>query len=362
MYNIDLVYTLLMKDLCIYFICPDFSTPVGGIKILYNHVDILNQNGFNACIVHSNPGFRVKWFANNTMITHLRAVRFKETDIVVIPEYMAGYMYNYRQISPWKKRIKMRFSKNRLKYYLSDIAMMPICKVIYNQNSYKTFETYSGDSSLWRFPYQEPDVLRTVVVSEDNAAYLRHVFPQHPIERVHLSFNKELFNYTSAKKKQVCFMPRKNSDDVRQVIGIMKAKGWMNTYNFVSIDGYPEEKVAEILKESLIFMSFGYPEGSPLPPCEAMICGCVVVGYHGWGGREYFKPEFCYPVEAGDIIGFVKQMEFVLETDQKHPETILEQGRKASDFISEYFHSSLEKEDVLRIWSAIQEEARHRRI
>jgi hypothetical protein len=32
----------------------------------------------------------------------------------------------------------------------------------------------------------------------------------------------------------------------------------------------------------------GIVRGFRFPPAEAMLCGCVVVGYHGKGGQEYF--------------------------------------------------------------------------
>ena len=38
----------------IYFFCPDLSNPMGGVHMLYRHVDILNANGFHAAIVHSS--------------------------------------------------------------------------------------------------------------------------------------------------------------------------------------------------------------------------------------------------------------------------------------------------------------------
>jgi glycosyltransferase involved in cell wall biosynthesis len=42
------------------------------------------------------------------------------------------------------------------------------------------------------------------------------------------------------------------------------------------------------LKESLLFLSFVNGEGLGLLAVEAMSCGCVVVGYDGMGGKEFF--------------------------------------------------------------------------
>lgn len=341
----------------IYFLCPDWANPVGGIKVIYKHVDILNAHGFAARVVHSKKNFRMRWFDNHTEVVNIRSVCFHKHDVVVIPEFMASHFFLNRQMHPWKLKLKKIFSKNRLRYHISEIAALPVSKVIFNQNSYATFHNYPFIRHTWDVPYLRPDVVQTIVVSEDNANYLRHTFPSHKVERIHVSFDTSLFNYSSGKKSQICFMPRKNSDDARQVVNILQAKKLLDGFELVVIDGKPTREVAQILKESLIFMSFGYPEGSPLPPCEAMLCGCVVVGYHGWGGREYFKPEFCYPVEVGDVVQFARQMETAIQLHRTNPELLVEQGRMASEFIQDYFHAEVERQDVLRVWTSITNQA-----
>ena len=50
----------------IYYWSPDYTSAVGGVKILYRHVDILNKNGFNASVIHRKSGFRCTWFYNDT--------------------------------------------------------------------------------------------------------------------------------------------------------------------------------------------------------------------------------------------------------------------------------------------------------
>ncbi len=36
-----------MAQPSIYIFCPDLSRPMGGVRMLYRHVDILNANGFS---------------------------------------------------------------------------------------------------------------------------------------------------------------------------------------------------------------------------------------------------------------------------------------------------------------------------
>lgn len=54
----------------IFFLCPDDNSNIGGIKKIYQHVDILNRHGYAAYVVHTRNGFRCTWFDNNTPIAY----------------------------------------------------------------------------------------------------------------------------------------------------------------------------------------------------------------------------------------------------------------------------------------------------
>ena len=48
-------------DYKIYFFVPDFQKHSGGVPWIYNHVRQLNQNGYNAIILHQKKGFKPDW-------------------------------------------------------------------------------------------------------------------------------------------------------------------------------------------------------------------------------------------------------------------------------------------------------------
>jgi len=57
------------------------------------------------------------------------------------------------------------------------------------------------------------------------------------------------------------------------------------------IDGVNQEVAADIMRRSQIFFSLSNMESFGLPPLEAMACGCLVVGLHGEGGKEYMTKQ-----------------------------------------------------------------------
>jgi glycosyltransferase involved in cell wall biosynthesis len=341
-----------MSQPVIYYFCPDFRGAVGGVKAMYRHVDILNRNGFSASILHSTTGFRCRWFENETRIDYAKKTQFKKDDVIVFPEPLLPYFTDSHNPPTLKLHFYRAFSKNRHKFYTNELSKAPVRKVIFNQNAYLTFKDldYSKDYDI---PYLRRDVVATICVSEDNYNHLKFVFPDIPLYRVHYSANKADFYYQPEKKHQIAFMTDRNKDDWNQVLNILKLKKLTEGFLLIPIQNKTEKQVAQILKESAIFFGFGKTEGFSLPPMEAMICGCIVVGYHGRGGREYFHPEFSYPVEAGDIIGFVQKAEEAIKAYRNNPDLMLEKGKRASERTSRDYDACIEEADLIGTWSEI---------
>ncbi len=125
---------------------------MGGVRMLYRHVDILNANGFDAAIVHFAAGFKINWFEHSTRVLHM-PVKLNSQDIAVFAE-VGGL-----KIAGWAPG-------NR--------------KVIFNQNAYYTFKRYPLEGGV-ETPYLHPEVVATIVVSEDSRQYLQQAFPSLPM-------------------------------------------------------------------------------------------------------------------------------------------------------------------------------------
>ena len=111
-----------------------------------------------------------------------------------------------------------------------------------------------------------------------------------------------------------------------------------------------EAEVARRLSLSSLFFSFGYMEGFSLPPAEAMASENVVVGYSGFGGREYFKEEFCYPVANSDIKTFVHSAERALDESRKNPSAFKARQGLARSYIETHYTREKELRSIERAW------------
>lgn len=317
----------------IYYVCPDRNHPSGGIRVIYRHVDILNSNGIEASVLHSKRGFRCTWFENQTRIAYSSKVKLDSCDIFVLPE---GYNALYANGS-WRKVDKL----------IEQVLLGDVPKVIFNQNCYNTFMGCMIPAQ--RSIYDAQGVQAAIVVSEDNLEYLEHAFAGLKVFRVHNSINPDLFNYHADKLNQIAYMPRRHPEDAQQVFNILQSRGVLDGVGIVPIQNMSEADVAATLKKSRFFFSFGYPEGFGLPPAEAMACGCVVVGYHGMGGREFYDPGFSYPVQVGNIIDYAKVAEHVILAGG----AVYDKGRRAAEFIAKNYSPNIENECLIDIWNNI---------
>jgi len=338
----------------IYYGCPDKDHPVGGIRVIYRHVDILNRNGLDAFVLHHYHPFRCTWFENETRVAHevryperslpartgrraLRAIgrpisldpvpalKLEPGDVLVVPEIMPGLA----RIAPG------------------------LPKVIFNQNAQFTLKPYPADVEREALVYSSPEVWGAIVVSEHDRRYLETLLPGLRVRRVHYAVDPDLFEFTTEKKRQIAHMPRKNAEDVQQVLVRLRLSGQLEGWDVVAIEGRSEAETAAILRESAVFLSSGHPEGFGLPAAEAMRAGCAVVGYHGYGGQEFLTEEHGFPVDVGDVLTFARRVADVLREMESGSASLHRRREEASRFIAETYSPEREERDLLAIWSEL---------
>ncbi len=305
-----------------YFICPDTDVPSGGVRVIYRHVAHLTAAGIDAAVVHGHAGFQVTWFQDDVPVVYADQITPTPADLLVIPEI---YGPNLAGIGPG------------------------VPKAIFNQNAYNTFKGYPIVPDGAPTPYQHPEVRAAVVVSEDNRAYLRHAFPGLDVRRTVNCVDPALF-HPGPKRRQLAFMPRKHPDEAQQVLHMLAARGALDGVDVVALEGMNERQVAAALRETLMFLSFGYPEGCPCPPKEAMACGCAVVGYHGMGGRDYIAAPHAHAVDQGDIVAYARLVEQLLAGDQAELERM---GLAAAAFVHETYSEQAERDSAVAVWGAL---------
>lgn len=351
------------------FWAPDDSTPRGGIKQIYRHVEILERAGIEACVLHTQTGFSCRWFQH-----HARMAYLGESPLRSLHRRLVSGVDRWGPDADLAlvegRAIQVSDGKGGFSPHVltsSDVLVMPeylgvslaqanieLPMAIFNQNVHGTFWGYGLGENARRSAYARANVLGAIVVSEHNRRYLEYAFPGLDVQRVVNGVDSALFHPNdSPREKRVAFMPRKKREHLEQVINILQNRRAFEGWELTPIDGIAEAGVAELLRRSFVFLSTCYEEGFGLPPVEAGMAGCIVVGYTGSAADEYFEEGLCERVDQDDVLGFAQAVERTLAWVDSDEEAALARGRAFSDFLSERYSLDRERETVLGAWRAI---------
>ena len=314
----------------LWMVCPDWDRPAGGTRKQYRVVDALNAAGLDAAIVHARPGFQCSWFPHSTRVVAAPDVVVGERDLVVVPEI-----------------------------YGSDIGELPagMRQVIFNQNPYVTLDSLVSGGPEAAAPYVDnPDLVAVVVVSEDSAGVLEYALPDLPVRRIRLGIDPAIHHPPAEPPgKRIAYMPRKRTEEPKEVLHLLELRGVLDDWELVPIWRRSEADTADLLRSSSIFLSFSVREGFGLPPCEAMACGCLVVGFDGFGGREYFRLPFAESVENGDVIAFAAAAERLTRRFDDDPAWTAATSAAASRFVLDSYSPAAEQQSIVDAFAPLLE-------
>lgn len=309
----------------VYFCAPDYDVACGGIRVAYRHVDILNQAGIRAAVLHHRPGFRCTWFQNQTRIAWSPDTVIGPEDMVVVGELSISLL----QCLDSQRRF-----------------------VVFNQSGHLTWQR-EREAEVDRY-MKHPGLAAILVVSSHSLEMMRFAAPSANVVRLHNSIDpSRFFPGASRPRPVISYMPRRASAEARQVLGLLRGHGVLQGWEVRPLEGLTEDQVADRLRSTTIFLSLAYQEGFGLPAAEAMACGAYVVGFHGFGGREYFRPEFSHPVEPGDALGMARATAEVIERDRLRPGWCQTRGAAAAKFIAAEYSPDRERRDVVEVYSAL---------
>jgi hypothetical protein len=344
----------------ILFLWPSFNRPNGGTKQAYRMVDILNKNGYNAILVHNTIAYKSNWFFNNTRIAYSLKLYciFKKHS-----KFKLSKIVFFLKPKEWTLvQLILLLVKPRVKISDGDILVVPeshifimahfINKyVIYNQGPFLTFSNYKAE--FVAKIYANNNLLGIMTNSNYSTDYLNYFTENIKIFQIRHSFNLDELSLEK-QKNQICYMSRKSSEDIHQILSLLKLRGMTNNWDFKDINNVNFDAALEIMRESRIFLSSNIAEGFGMPSCEAMSLGCIVIGYTGISGKEYLLSKHSFPIETKDIISFVKTIESVANRiEANDTELMYDMPKESSKFIRDQYSESDEENDIISTWNSI---------
>ncbi|HUT14133.1 MAG TPA: glycosyltransferase [Thermoguttaceae bacterium] len=227
----------------------------GGIKLAFQHVEVLRQAGIEA-VIATPDGQPPGWFQTEVPVLNVADLRSDE-DVLVFPE-------NHRDLL-------RRFAKH------------PNRKLVFCQNPFMAFRGLAGAKD-----YGDYGVTAILCEGRLTAEFCQRRFPSMPIAVVPVAIDQRLFHFQAEKRMQIAFAPRKRPLEAAFIRDLFRAENpEFRSVPWVEISGVSEQQVARILKDSAVYLSLSRFESVSLSILEAMACGCVVAGFTGFGAREF---------------------------------------------------------------------------
>lgn len=330
-------------DYTCYFFLPDFERPSGGVKVTYDHVRCMNQNGFNAKIIHQKSGFIPEWleeyYEKNEDGTYddLPMVYLDDgklainmEDFFFIPEGYPQLMENLqKQGAPCKK-------------------------IVFCQNWYYVLNALPA-GVFW----DQYGIRDCMSVSESQTQYLKMIMPFLRTKNVYGHIPSDVFfppEKLSGKKLEVAFIPSR--DGGTKSYNVIKTFFALFPYfkfiKFREVKGLSKEEYAQTLRECAFYVHFDEYSSWGTAPIEAYLSKCLVAGWDGVGGREYMNTKNTWLVPNGDIMRLALAIGNMVETYIMHD--ITEERYQEMENATLNYSLDSEKDSIIRAHNEYRDE------
>lgn len=285
--------------------------PVGGIKVLYQHCMMLKDLGYNVYPVLMGK-YVGNFFGYDLEFKHIKEVGFelKKDDIIISDEF-----HPYQGLK-FSGCTRIMFMQN----------WMHIDSRLEKKDIGKSYLDLGYDQVITCGSYCSEMVKAKMHIEATTITN---------------GIDQEKFFIKSEVRVpgRVLALSRKNFEDLLQIVKLVEDGG--TKVDLHVADGLTQAELIDEYQRADIFLATGYPEGLPLPPLEAMNCGCTVVGFTGGGAREYMIDNVTAMVsEDGDCADAAKKLTALL-SDSSLKEKIRRGGIEKSS------HYTLENTQTL---------------
>lgn len=299
----------------ILYLCPELEAPSGGVDQIHQHVALLCEAGFPATVVHFTEGFRWPFAPENVPVEALGSLRLIREDHLVLPE---GWL-------------------------LPELLELPLDKHVFFQGLLPLYCEMNPPDFL---PAIEPD--NVLCCSRMLRSILAKFMGLRPT-LVPNAVDGKLFR-PGKKRKAVAYMPRKEERFVYSVKGLFQAAYPQHRdVEWIPVENLDKAGVARTLGECSVYLSTSFFEGFGMPPLEAMACGTIVVGTHGYGGKEYVTEEngfWCAQADIPECARLLGKAFDLIEADDPGIEIMKAAGQETV----KAYPLNRQKEALFRYW------------
>lgn len=234
----------------------------GGIKVIHQHVRLLNELGFEALVAVATDGPAPALARPAPRFRISAKAPPRRDDLLVLPEDQPWFLERARHYDP----PVTVFVQNP---FFMAVGLPP---------------TAAG--------YGDFGVARLMCASRFIDDWCRETMADLPTMVVPCPVDPALF-HPRPKRRRILALPGKRPLLARTIRWLFHRRypDLAGRWEWVEMQGRGEAEVAAAFGTAEVFLSLSLMEGLGLTPLEAMASDCVVAGFTGQGGQEYATPD-----------------------------------------------------------------------
>jgi hypothetical protein len=260
----------------IVYICWPPKEITGGIKVAFQHVELLVEAGRKA-VVATPDALRPNWFDTTAEVIDHNAIR--GDDVLVFPENNARFFTAFAS------------------------SAQP--KVVFCQNPYLVHQGLGGKLS-----YADFGVTHIMCPSMTVVKFCAIRFPELQVRYTPFYIDHGRFKLQTQKTMQIAVVPRKRMVEFGAIADLLRARyPEFSGIPWMYLHGVSEQQVADGMGRSAVFLSLARLEAHGLTKLEAMASGCICAGYTGvYGGNDSATAMNGFWAGEEDVFGAVEQL------------------------------------------------------
>ena len=307
----------------IFYLCPDEAKPSWGIGMIYAHVEMLVEQGFPACVLHSQKDFTLPWLRRRVPLeTREQLQNAGPKDTLVVPEVMVCH---------------------------PEVRVFAGRRVVFIQGGFLIHKGLGGNTDYQQLGFEKAIVIlphmKNIVVryygidAEIVSPFIADYFFSPP--------------YSRPRKRRILMIPKAGYAEagildyplLEDLLRRMLPENW----ELEELKSLEHESVASKMQDSTFLISVNSHEGFNSTVPEAMAAGCIPICYRGFGGRDFLEPEKNALVfENNDVYSLLDR---VLKITSGEEQLDLAKLRTGARETALRFTESNTRDELLRFWS-----------
>ena len=253
--------------------------PTGGVETLHQLCHLLNEYQLTDCFIYYKKNKKLMNYYRNYNIKSTNRIEDNKRNLLIVPESSTYILNKYKKINKviwwlsldyfFRSKMKYRVDNFINKHYYMKLFKPLLYGYLWLQGEKNIFKFENGNEiyHFYNCEYEKMYLINNGIPTN------RLIYLCGPLSDIYFKQNRE--NIIDRKEDIVAYNPAKGKKNSEKIIEYFKEK--KSDIKFIAIQNMTENQVCELLKNSKVYMDFGYFPGPERIPRQAVMLYCNII-------------------------------------------------------------------------------------